>query len=245
MRIAVISDIHGNCLALETALGDIEKNRVDNTVCLGDTVQGGPQPAETIQRLRGLGCPVVMGNADAWLLDEKADTAEPITKEQKDVRKWTLSKLSPTDKAFIRGYGPTVEIRLGVAQRLLCFHGSPLSFDDILLPETPKERWDQLLGPFSPAVMTGGHTHTQQIRRVREGLFFNPGSIGVTYNRDLPEEDYHADSWAEYAILTWEDGRTDVEFKRAYYDAENLIRVIDASGRPHAERMVKEYRGAH
>ena len=237
-----MSDVHGNCLALDAALKEIKKRPVDKIVCLGDAIQGGPQPVETAERLRKLGCPVVMGNADAWLLSESADTAEPTTAEQREVRAWTLSKLSSNDMDYIRGFQPTVKIKLGRAQDLLCFHGSPLSFDDVLLPDTPKEKWDQLLGRFSPAIMAGGHTHMQQLRRIREGLFFNPGSVGVTYNQDPPDSDSHTVSWAEYAILTWEAGQPSLEFRRAGYDVEGLIHTIETSGRPHADLMVKRYR---
>ena len=67
MRVAVISDMHGNDLAFEAVEVDIQQQRVDRIVCLGDAVQGGPQPAAVLQRLRRLNCPVVIGNADAWL----------------------------------------------------------------------------------------------------------------------------------------------------------------------------------
>lgn len=66
MRIAVISDMHGNDLAFEAVEADIKNQKFDQIVCLGDAVQGGPQPAQVVQRLRRLNCPVVMGNADAW-----------------------------------------------------------------------------------------------------------------------------------------------------------------------------------
>src|SRR5262245_32177831 len=75
MRIAVISDMHGNDLAFEAVEADIKKQGVDQMVCLGDAVQGGSQPAEIVQRLRRLNCPVVMGNADAWLITGK-ETAD-------------------------------------------------------------------------------------------------------------------------------------------------------------------------
>ncbi len=246
MRIAVISDIHGNCFALDAALADLHSQGVDQMVCLGDAIQGGPQPAETIQRLRALGCPIVMGNADAWLLAEENDSAEPTTPQQREVRLWTLSKLSADDLAFIRSFQPTVELALDGGQRLLCFHGSPTSYDDILLPDSPKEQWERLLGPFAPAIMTGGHTHTQQMRRVGEGLFFNPGSIGVAYNIFQPEAQFHTDAWAEYAILTYQQGRVvSLDFHRVPYDVEQLIQVIQASGRPHTDRMIAEYRRAN
>jgi predicted phosphodiesterase len=65
-RVALISDIHGNAVALEAVLADIARRRVDEIVCLGDVAAGGPQPREALERLRTLGCAVVRGNADEW-----------------------------------------------------------------------------------------------------------------------------------------------------------------------------------
>jgi putative phosphoesterase len=244
IRIALISDIHGNCFALDAALADLQGQAVDRIICLGDTLQGGAQPAETAERLRALACPIVMGNADAWLLAEENDTAEPTTEQQREVRLWTLSQLSASDLDFIRSFRPTIEIALEEEQRLLCFHGSPTSYSDILLPDTPKEEWQRLLEPYAPAIMTGGHTHTQQMRRVGEGLFFNPGSIGLTYNIFLPKEQFHLDAWAEYAILTAERGYLSLDFHRVPYDVEQLIQIIRSSGRLHADQIIAEYQRA-
>ena len=67
-RLALISDMHGNALALEAVLADIARRRVDEIVCLGDIAAGRPQPRDALERLRALGCAVVRGNADEWLL---------------------------------------------------------------------------------------------------------------------------------------------------------------------------------
>src|SRR5262245_59763740 len=136
MKIAIISDIHGNCMALEAVLADLRRNPADSVVCLGDAIRGGPQPHETVERLRSLGCPIVMGNADAWLLSglNTSDT-EQVTERQEQVRQWSLSRLSPDDIAFIKGFQPTVRIELEGGNRLLCFHGSPASFDELIFPE--------------------------------------------------------------------------------------------------------------
>ena len=64
-RVAIISDIHGNCFAFDAVLADMQTRSIDQVVCLGDAIQGGPQPAEVVDRLRAIGCPVVMGNADS------------------------------------------------------------------------------------------------------------------------------------------------------------------------------------
>jgi len=241
MRVAVISDIHGNCVALEAVLEEIRRSAVDKIVCLGGTVQGGPQPAESIKTLRRLGCPIVMGNADAWLLKDKPDPGEPTSKEQLEVRDWTLSCLSSADLEFMRGFRPTLKVELEGTRWLLCFHGSPLSYDDALYPHTPKEEWERLLGPFAPAIMAGGHTHTQQLRRIREGFYFNPGSVGVAYDHYQPKATFHNDPWAEYVIFSYEEKRSNVQFLRANYDVTELVRVIKASGRPHSDVMIGYY----
>src|SRR4051812_16938165 len=158
MRIGVISDMHGNCLALDAVLADLHRDPPDQIVCLGDAIQGGPQPAETVARLRDLACPVVMGNADAWLLTGDDTGAEQTTDEQSAVRAWSLAQLALADQEFIAGFQPTVEIALEGGRRFLCFHGSPTSFDDIILPETPEEEFEKFLGPFRGAVLAGGHT---------------------------------------------------------------------------------------
>lgn len=242
MRIAVISDIHGNCFALDAALADLRQDHVDHIVCLGDAVQGGAQPAQTVARLRELNCPVVMGNADAWLLTGVETSAvEHMTDIQQHVRAWSLAQLSSDDLSFIDSFQATVEIAMGEG-KLLCFHGSPYSFDDLIFPDTPEEDFQCLLGEFLPAIMTGGHTHTQFVRRLGESsFFFNPGSIGVAYNRALPEDKFRLDPWAEYAILSVDKGRIGLEFRRVPLDLNGMVRIILQSGRPHADAFVAQY----
>ena len=116
MRVAVISDMHGNDLAFKAVEVDIQKQGVDQIVCLGDAVQGGPQPAGAVQRLRSLNCPVVMGNADAWLITGKETGDEGIPperlKKMEDILKWSLSQLAQEYIDFIASFQPTVSIRL-------------------------------------------------------------------------------------------------------------------------------------
>lgn len=186
MRVAVISDIHGNAFALDAALADIQAQGVDQIMCLGDAIQGGAQPAETVQRLRELGCPVVMGNADAWLLTGVETGNEGTTPVQEAVRQWSLAQLSPEDRASIAAFAPTVRLPLTEHGTLLCFHGSPTSFDEIILPDTPYETIQQHFQGHNALWFTGGHTHLQWVRRVGTGFYFNPGSIGVAYSRKMP-----------------------------------------------------------
>src|SRR5260370_27450124 len=146
MRIAVMSGIDGKWLALDEVVGDIRREGIERIVCLGDAIQGGAQPAETIERLREVGCPIVMGNADAWLLRGlETSPHEQVTEQQLAVRAWSLAQLSKEDRAFIQQFQPTIEMVLEAGKKLLCFHGSPHSFYDIILPDTSEDTLIQLL----------------------------------------------------------------------------------------------------
>jgi putative phosphoesterase len=245
MRVAVISDMHGNDFAFDAAEADIQKQKVDQIVCLGDAIQGGPQPAAVVERLRRLDCPVVMGNADAWLLSgvETGDEEIPPERLRKmgEIRLWSLSQLTADDRAFISGFQPTITLPLENDLSLLCFHGSPVSFDDVILPAAPEDEFQKVLGSYSNHILTGGHTHAQQIRRNGKYFFFNPGSVGFAYSHNQPDGPFHADPWAEYAILTVEKSRVGLEFRRLPFDAQELIRIYRASRRPFADEAIAQY----
>ena len=245
MRIAVISDIHGNDLAFEAVESDIQKQHVDQIVCLGDAIQGGPQPTAVVQRLHKLNCPTVMGNADAWLLSGRETGNEEIPperlKKMEAIRLWSLSQLNADDQEFIANFQATITVSLEKNLELFCFHASPDSFDDVILPAAPQDDFQKFLGKYADRILTGGHTHAQQIRRNGELFFFNPGSVGLAYSHNQPEGQFHADHCAEYAILTAENGNTSLEFRRVPFDAQELIRIYRTSGRPFAEEAIGQY----
>lgn len=245
MRVAILADIHGNHIALDAVLADLRAQNVDQTVCLGDAIQGGPQPAETVAALRALACPIVVGNADDWLLTGEDSGAEPITEQQRAARDWSLARLSDEDRDFIRTFQPTVTLEVAGGTCLLCFHGSPASFDDVILPQTPDAEVVRLLGGSGARFLAGGHTHVQQIRRVGDALFINPGSVGLAYSDQQPAgSGPRADPWAEYALLeVADDGRASVTFRRVPFDLEALIQVYQTSGRPYSQEAVAQYRG--
>lgn len=243
MQLAVISDIHGNCFALDRVLADIRRQGIEQIVCLGDALQGGAQPAETAKRLRELNCPIVMGNADAWLITgQETSPQEKTTEQQQAVRAWSLSQLSEDDVAFVQQFQPTIEIDLEGGKKLLCFHGSPHSFDDIILPDTADDVVQQFLGGFDATLLTGGHTHTQQIRRLGDNSwYFNPGSVSLAYNWGRSKGEVRVDLWSDYAIVTSDGANFGITFRHVPFDVNELARVIRASGRPYIEEAVATY----
>lgn len=248
MRILVLSDVHGNNLALETALADAKKKGFDQIVCNGDMIQGGPQPHETVQLLRELNCPVVMGNSDAWLLSGVETDTHLISEERRKkldiVREWSLSKLSEDDRTFINAFQPTITLDLGNNKRLLAFHGSPISFDQVLLPSTLDDEFQETLKPYADHILTGGHVHLQYTRRLRDSqnFYFNPGSVGVAYNHEQTIEQKLLDPWVEYALLTIEKSNSQLEFVRTALDMDKMADVYRSSSRPFAGEAMAQYK---
>jgi predicted phosphodiesterase len=220
-------------------LEDVERLGVEGIVCLGDVVQGGAEPAQTLDRLGALGCETVLGNADAFLLEVRRDDPEPVTEQLLKVREWTLSQLSSSHIEQIRSFKPVVRHEFdGVS--LLLFHGSPHSYEDVLLPELGGEALDPFLG-HDAALLAGGHTHLQWTRKLGDALYVNPGSVGVSYDR-------HPDPpvlrpLAEWALATVTDAAVGIEFRQVPYSVEDFRAAAERSGRPYTDEFVARLAG--
>lgn len=228
-RVALISDVHGNLVALEAVLADLAGQGVDGIVCLGDVAATGPQPRETVERLRELECPVVMGNADAWMVNPTpAPDADERTRRFEEMDLWCAERLGPDLLAWLGTFQPTVDVELGDEATLLCFHGSPRSYNDIIRATTPDEDLTPFFEDIDASLLAGGHTHQRMLRRYQGRTLLNPGSVGLP--SDPP--------WAEYAIVEVEDGVERVMFQRVRFDVERVHAAARESGMPHAEWWV-------
>ncbi len=236
MRIALIADIHGNLAALQAALAAIDRDRPDQIVCLGDVTATGPQPREVLALLRDLGCPVVMGNADAELLNLSDTETEPdeFTARILDISRWAANQFDAEDRAFIASFRPTVEVELGTGKRLLCCHGSPRGFNDIIVATTADEEIDGMIGGREAEVVAGGHTHVRMLRAWRGREIVNPGSVGLAY-RFLPDGSVRVPPWAEFALVSASDeGTIEVAHRRVPYAQGATVRAMHERGMPHA-----------
>jgi predicted phosphodiesterase len=237
VRLALISDQHANDVAFRAVVADISRLDVDEIVCLGDVAQGGAEPAQTLARLASLGCETVLGNADALLLEVPVDSPEPVTERHLEVREWTLSQLSSSQVEQIRSFAPVVHREVnGVS--LLLFHGSPRSYDDVLLPERGGEALEPYLGHCA-ALLAGGHTHLQWTCRIEDGIYVNPGSVGIAYDRF--EDPPALRALAEWGLVTVDDGAVGVEFRQVPYSAEEVRAAALDSGRPHADEWAAQW----
>lgn len=111
--------------------------------------------------------------------------------------------MSPDQSGYLGASEQTVEAELGEGANLLCFHGSPHSYFDVITSTTPDANLVEKLGGYSATVMAGGHTHVQMVRRYGDALLLNPGSVGLPHGRIRSREPIRIPLCAEYAVISY------------------------------------------
>lgn len=218
MRIALISDIHGNQLALEAVLADARRRGADTVACLGDVATLGPRPRDVLRTLRELGCPCILGNHDAFLIEPELVAEYTKAKVIVEAIDWCREQLGPGDLAFVRTFARELELPLGGDRRLLLFHGSPESNVQDVLATTTDAELDHLLAGRTAAVMAGGHTHIQMLRQHRGAWVVNPGSVGMPFRAYVAGARPEILPHAEYAIVDASADAVGVELRRVPLD---------------------------
>jgi putative phosphoesterase len=242
MRIAFISDIHGNFTALRAVLADIKSQSIDQIICLGDTVTLGPQPLEVLTALRELKCVYIRGNHDAA-------TLKPENVEQYDIAShllpdlhWCRSKLSSDDLQFIASFKPMHEVHLSHGNHILAYHGSPLSFTDIIQATTSNEDIENYLNGQEANIFIGGHSHIQMTRRHDNKLILNSGSVGnafkFAYTRGKP---VYLLPWAEYMVISQNENSLGIDARRVYFEIDELLKQVRKSQLPCAPWWLNQY----
>jgi predicted phosphodiesterase len=123
-RLALISDIHANEVALRAVLGDIRRTGADQIICLGDVADLGPRPNAVIEILAELACPCILGNHDEFLLDPELVHTYSQSPPVIAAVEWSLSRLSGDELRFLRGFERQREIALAQNTKLHLFHGA-------------------------------------------------------------------------------------------------------------------------
>jgi putative phosphoesterase len=240
MRIALISDVHGNAVALRAVLEHIRSTRVDRIVCLGDVATLGPAPHEVFEILAELGCPCIRGNHDDFLLDERLVDSYTDMSAVAQAVKQCRAVTTGDELAYVTGFRDALDLELD-GFTLGLFHGSPRSNTEDLLATTPAEELDQALGARRPTVMAGGHTHIQMLRQHRGTLLVNPGSVGLAFEAFVHGGPPTILPHAEYAVIESARGEVTVSLRRVALERAPLIAALEGWDNPLREYLRQQY----
>ena len=237
MKIAALSDIHGNLPALEAVLADIAAQPVDLTVNLGDILSGPLWIAETADRLMALGLPTIAGNHERQLLNDA-----PQRMGASDAH--AAARLRDGHRAWLSALPKTLQL----TPEVFCCHGTPDSdlqyFLETVAPEGVRRatlaeattRAGGTMRGVAHAVILCGHTHVPRVMQLADGrLAVNPGSVGLQAFDDLhphPHLVENASPHARYALLTRLRAGWQVELRSVPYDHEAAARLAETNERP-------------
>jgi predicted phosphodiesterase len=225
-RVAVLSDVHANAVALDAVLSDVGRMKIDLIVFGGDLTWG-PEPEATLAILERLDLPAlfVRGNAERLLLDyvgriERGEPFEPTPREE-----WLVGLHRQLATEFLASFVEQAVFEVdGLGPVRVC-HGSPRSDEELITPKTPAKRIRQLAAGISERVLVSAHTHLQFDRVVGGLRSVNAGSVGMPYG---------GAPGAYWATLG-----PDVELRHSTYDIADAARRYRASVDPHGRRMAE------
>jgi predicted phosphodiesterase len=221
MRIAIISDIHGNLAALEAVLRDLDHQEVGEVLVGGDLAEGGRQPGEVLDLLMARGWPAVVGNADALLL-EVAGGRRAETEVARTTAVWTVSHVRPDHLDYLRSLPLSFRRVIPGGGELVLIHATPWSVEEMVPPDAPEEVARRMLSEGRARVVVYGHIHSAYQRTLPEGLLVSVGGVSGSNDRDPRPT---------YSILTL-GAEVTVEVRRVAYDVERELAAIERAGLP-------------
>jgi predicted phosphodiesterase len=234
MRIAILSDIHGNRTAFEAVLADLQQTSPDLILHGGDLADAGASPVEIVDRIRDLGWQGVVGNTDEMLF--RPDSLEEFASQSsaphslwaaiRQMAAATRAILGDKRIAWLRRL-PRIQIQASIA----LVHASPESLWRAPTPEATDAELESVYGPLGQPIAVYAHIHRPYFRsvsssQVRERLVVNTGSVSLLYDGDRR---------ASYLLL---DGSSPM-IRRVEYDVDEEVKALSSSGLPHADWIAR------
>jgi putative phosphoesterase len=231
MRIAVLSDVHGNLLAFDACLADLDsQGGADAIAVAGDLCLDGPKPKKVLQRIEEIGAACIRGNKDRFLCDDPLPPS--LTAAQAAQIAWTRRELGERWLSWLREL--PFALRIGEDDnQLLIVHANPKNDDEQLWPDAEEADLHRLIGDERATVIAFGHLHIPYVRMWRGHLLVNVASAG------LPKD---GDPRACYAIFTERDGGWQVKHRRVAFDVKKVATQLTDSGIPEGAELIATLR---
>jgi predicted phosphodiesterase len=229
MRIAILSDIHGNRTAFEAVLADLRQTSPDLILHGGDLADGGASPAEIVDRIRDLGWQGVVGNTDEMLfmpdsLTEFANRSpklQPLFTAIEEMAAATREALGEERLAWLRSL-PHIQIHGPMA----LVHASPETPWRAPAPEASDAELESVYGPLGHPIAIYAHIHRSYIRSVAGRIVANTGSVSLSYDGDRR---------AAYLLLD----ESKPAIRRVEYDVDRELKALSGCGLPHADWIAR------
>jgi len=222
MKIAILSDIHGNLTAFNVVLNDINKLGVDKFIIAGDHVVDCPQPNEVLEKIKNLDAYVIKGNREKYVLNyHKGIHKEWIKHKQMEATVWTHNAIDEDNMKYIDQLPEQLNISLPKMDSIRVVHGSPFDMREELFQDKYPERIERVLKGIKEDVLICGHTHESWSKMAYNKLIVNPGSVGLPINKN---------KFAEYAVLTWNYSKWVASHHQVEYNLKELEQVFFQSG---------------
>ncbi len=229
MRVAIVSDIHGNLTAFEAVLADLRETAPDLILHGGDLAHSGSSPAEVVDRIRDLGWRGVAGNTDEmlWRPEALTEFANQLPHLQsmfaaiEEMAAATRSALGEERLAWLRAL-PSVHVHASLA----LVHASPESLWRAPLQTASDAELESVYGSLGRPVAVYAHIHHAFIRNVAGLVVANTGSVSLSYDGDCR---------ASYLLLD----KSGPSIRRVTYDVDREIKALTGCGVPHSDWVAK------
>lgn len=229
MRIAIVSDIHGNLTAFNAILADLRHTSPDLILHGGDLADAGSSPVEIVDHIDDLRWPGVVGNTDQMLFDpeslakfaKQSPAIEPFLKAIEEMAEWTREELGAERLAWLNRL-PKHQIHPPLA----LVHASPETPWHCPQPEASDDELQSAYQPLGQPLAVYAHTHRSFIRVLPELTIINTGSVNLSYD---------GDPRAAYLLI---DGLKP-EIRRIEYDLNREVTALSASGLPYSSWITK------
>lgn len=236
MKLAFISDIHGNAVALEAVLADIKQQQVDRILVLGDLCYRGPEPKRALELVRALRTNVIKGNADEWVIRgvEKGEVPDQALEMMNMEKEWIAANLDGESIDYLRNLPEELELEFeGV--KIHAFHATPASLFEVVLPDEKDETIISKMMVKEADVYVYAHIHKPYVRYLNGKCLVNIGSVGLPFD-GLRK--------AAYMILDVKEDNFSASIRRVDYDVARVINQFNESDYPNAELLTNILKNA-
>ena len=220
MRIAILSDIHGNLPAFEAALDHAQQQKPDVMVIAGDTIIGSPDTAACWQLARSLGYPMLRGNHERYAAHFGTSKAHPDWATEKySPLQWAVNQLTDEDRSQMEQL--PLHLRLSEAPDLLIVHASLRDDHDTIVPYTPDAQLEEMFPGVQERFIVRGHNHYAQFRLWKEGWILTVSSVGLPLD---------SNPTAQYLLLDQTKTGWQITHQSVPYDLDAVIQRFYDTG---------------